>query len=74
MASAMAAEEAREPWRPGLAQTETTLIAHVAAAVAFGQCDESYNRVSMLLASRNCKTRDDLLEWTVAEFYALSGA
>ena len=59
------------PWRPGRVLHDSVSISDIAAALAFGQGDSSYNKVAELLASRNCKTVGDLRDWTQCEFHAL---
>ena len=59
------------PWRPGRVLHDSVSISDIAAALAFGQGDSSYNKVAELLASRNCKTVGDLRDWTQSEFHAL---
>ena len=59
------------PWRPGRALHDSVSILDVAATLAFGQGDSSFNKVAELLASRNCKTIGDLRDWTQSEFHAL---
>ena len=48
----------------------------MAAALAFGQQDETWNAIATLLEKRNCKTVGDWRAWTKGEFLTLlnSGA
>ena len=64
-------EGAPEPWRPGMALTDSTRLVDICAAVAFGQSKEGYNQVGQALASRNCLTIRDWREYTVCELYSL---
>ena len=61
-------EAAPQQWRPGVPVTDTTPMADIAAALAFGQSDDAFNAIAELLKKRNCITVADWKGWLKGEF------
>jgi hypothetical protein len=68
----MATEEGRvKPWRPGELVEGESAVQDILNAVAFVRQDVVFTQIGERLAVRNCKTVDDLAEYTSVEFCTL---
>ena len=65
------ADAAPEPWRPGQPVQEHTKLVDLAAVVAFGQQDETFNQIALLLKARNCISVSNWQDWQKSEFLSL---
>ena len=62
---------ANAEWRPGQAVVDATKISDLAAALAFGQSDDTYITLAEMLSQRGCDTVGKWRTWTKGEFFTL---
>ena len=61
-----------KPWRPGDLVEGESAVQDILNAIAFVRQDVVFTQIGERLAVRNCKTVDDLAEYTSVEFCALA--